>query len=273
MTVRARAWVLLPALLGLGACIIPDSLINVQPNRTNPGTVRIVHAVALSQQVNDACGEEPGFQVCPQPGVTLLPGLIELENQAFCVCETGRDGTFLGGFDIFVEDPDVDEDGEPSDPIFGAFLLDVPDDAESVSSYVAYTNYLPTNQPAQPYAAGTYEQPIERPATNLRSWAVGIETTLDLCNDNNGEALSPGLHNLRFVATDRPWPQPVLLDDDGLPTRSGDDFVRDDSAEPLAGVPDLPAGASYDTIDFVFRCVDEASEEGANVCNCEEVPG
>lgn len=274
MTTWRRGFVLLPVLIG--ACIIPDSLIDVQPNRTNPGTVRIVHAVALSQQVNDACAEEPGFEICPLPSVTLLPGLIqpeEPENQAFCICETGRDGNFLGGFDIFVEDPDVDEDGIPTDSIFGAFLLDAPADAEAVSSYVAYTNYLPTNQPARPIAAGTYEQPIERPATNLRSWAIAIDTAMDLCNDNNGEALTPGLHNLRFVATDRPWPQPILLDEAGLPQRDGDDYLRDEAADPLVGVPDLPAGASYDTIDFVFRCVDEADEQGANVCSCEEADG
>lgn len=261
------------AALGLGcACIIPDTDIDVQPNRTNPGAVRIVQAVALSNQANAACAEEPGFQVCPVPPDTVVPGLIELENQAFCVCEGGgRDGNSIGGFRIFVEDPDVDDDGGPRDAVIGAFLLDVDPDADSLSQFVAYTNYFPTNRPAQRSAAGTYEQPIERPATNLQEWTLGLDTTVDLCNDNNGASLDPGLHSLRILVTDRPWPFPVEVDK-GLPKREGSGFKRDETLEALVGVPDTPGGASYDTADFVFNCLDE-SLEGINVCNCEEVEG
>lgn len=267
---RARAGLLL-AVLGC-ACIIPDTDIDVQPIRTNPGAVRIVQAVALSTQANEACADEPGFQVCPVPPDTVVPGLIELENQAFCVCEGGgRDGNALGGFQIFVEDPDVD-DGIPRDALLGALLLDVDPGAESLSPFVAYTNYFPTS-PAQRSAAGTYEQPIERPASNLQEWTVGLDTTVDLCNDNNGTPLTGGLHSLRVIVTDRPWPFPVAVDENGLPKRAGDGFERDETAEPLVGVPDTPGGASYDVADFVFRCVDESDEEGSNVCNCEEVEG
>ena len=263
------------ALLGVGlgcACIIPDTNIQVQPNRTNPGTVRIVQAVALTTEANDACAEEPGFQVCPLPPDTVVPGLIEVENQAFCVCEGGRDANALGGFDIFVEDPDVDEDGEPRDTLLGALLLDVVEGEEPLSQFVAYTNYFPTNRPAQPAVAGTYEQPIERPPTNLRSWTLGVDTNVDLCNDNNGTPLAPGLHSLRVMVTDRPWPLPIA-EDDGRPEIDGDAFVRDELQEALVGIPDTPGGASFDAVDFVFRCVDETTEEGANVCNCEEVAG
>lgn len=259
------------AALALGcACIIPDTNIGVQPNRTNPGSIHIVQAVALSTQANEACAQEPGFEVCPLPPDTVVPGLIEVENQAFCVCEGGRDGNALGGFDIFVEDPDVDDDGEPRDTLIGAFLLDVDPDAEQLSQFIAYTNYFPTSGPAQRIPS---EQPIERPATNLRSWTLGVDTTVDLCNDNNGTPLMPGLHNLRVLVTDRPWPFPVVLDSEGLPTPAGDGFARDESQDARVGVPDTPGGASYDVVDFVFRCVDESSEEGINVCNCEEVEG
>ncbi len=263
------------ALLGVGlscACIIPDTNIQVQPNRTNPGTVRIVQAVALTSEANAACADEPGFQVCPLPPDTVVPGLIEVENQAFCVCEGGRDANALGGFDIFVEDPDVDEDGEPRDTLLGAVLLDVIEGEEPLSQFVAYTNYFPTNRPAQPTVAGTYEQPIERPPTNLRSWTLGVDTNVDLCNDNNGTPLSPGLHSLRVVVTDRPWPLPIA-EADGRPEVADDAFVRDELQDALVGVPDTPGGASFDVVDFVFRCVDDKTEEGANVCNCEEVAG
>ncbi len=262
------------AALGLGcACIIPDTQIDVQPNRTNPGTIRIVQPISLSAQANEACAQEPGFEVCPLPEDTVVPGLIEIENQAFCVCEGGRDGNALGGFDIFVEDPDLDEDGEPRDTLLGALLLDAPPDADPLTPFVAYTNYFPTNRAAQRFATGTYEQPIERPPSNLKSWSLGIDTKLDLCNNNNGAPLAPGLHNLRLVVTDRPWPFPVRTDERGWPEPDGGGFARNEAEDPLVGVPDLPAGASYDVADFVFRCEDETSAAGASVCNCEEVEG
>ncbi len=266
---RARAGLL--AVLGCG-CIIPDTNIDVQPIRTNPGTVRIVQAVAFSAQANAACADEPGFEVCPVLPETVVPGLIEIENQAFCACEGGRDGNAIGGFRIFVEDPDVDEDGAPRDALIGAFLLDVDPDADSLTPFVAYTNYFPTNRPAQRSPPGTYE-PIERPPSNLREWTLGLDTTVDLCNDNNGTPLAPGLHNLRVLVTDRPWPFPVVVDSNGAPQRAGDGFERDATQDAIVGVPDTPGGASYDVVDFVFRCVEESSDEGINVCNCEEVEG
>ncbi|MGH1340704.1 MAG: hypothetical protein ACRBN8_04080 [Nannocystales bacterium] len=271
----ARAGLLATLALG-SACIIPDTNINVQPNRNNPGAVRIVQAVALSTQANEACADEPGFEVCPVPPDTVVPGLIEIENQAFCACEGGaRDANALGGFGIFVEDPDVDDDGVPRDTLIGAFLLDVDPDAGSLSQFVAYTNYFPTSGSAERIPAGAYEQPIERPASNLQEWTLGLETTVDLCNDNNGTPLSAGLHSLRLIVTDRPWPYPVRVDEDGLPMRIGRDgpFLRDETADELVGVPDTPAGASYDVVDFVFRCLDESSDEGMNACSCEEVEG
>ena len=268
-TLRAGLWVA----LGLGcACIVPDTNIQVQPNRTNPGTVRIVQAVALTPEANAACAEVPGFEVCPLPQDTIVPGLIQFENQAFCICESQRDGNALGGFDIYVEDPDVDENGEARDALLGALLLDVEPGEEPLSQFVAYTNYFPTSRPAQPANAGTYEQPIEREPTNLRSWALGTDTKLDLCNNNNGTQLTEGLHSLRLIVTDRPWPFPITQDENGRPEVADEQFLRDESEDALVGVPDLPAGASFDVADFVFRCFDETTEQGTNVCNCEEAP-
>lgn len=253
-----------------GGCIIPDTRIDVQPERTNPGAVRIVQAVPLSPQADAACAEEPGLLRCPQPPITIVPGLIEIEDQAFCTCENGRDGNAAGGFDIYVEDPDVDDEGEPRDELFAAFLLDVPPNADLVSPFVAYTNYLPNNTPALRVLG---DQPIERPVTNLKAWSLGVETTVDLCNNNNGNQLTPGLHSLRLVVTDRPWPFPVLTDADGSPERNDGAFERDEALEPLVGVPDLPGGASYAVANFVFRCRDASSEEDGVGCNCEDFEG
>lgn len=259
--------------LALGpACIIPDQDIDIRPTRVNPGAVRIVQAIALTDPANQECTEASvGFAGCPIPPVTLPPpGLIALEGQEFCLCPQGqRDVNAVGSFDIFVEDPDKKDDGSALDEIFGTFLLDMPAGAETPSDYVAYTNYLPT-RPAVlvPLGLGTYAQPIERPKTNLKRWVLGGETRVDLCNNNNATALEPGLHSLRLIVTDRPWYVPVAVDSmSGQPMREGpNDYARLEQPA-LVGVPDLPGGASYAQANFVFNCSED--NEAESVCGCE----
>ena len=55
---------------------------------------------------------------------------------------------------------------------------------------------------------------------------------LDLCNNNNGNPLAPGLHDLQFMVTDRPFFTPPDFAD---PTQS--------SRHPQCGVPDLAGQA------------------------------
>ena len=273
-----RASMLAASWLVLGvssSCIIPDSDIRVEPERTNLGSVRLVQAIGLSNEIDAACRDASSLHLaCPVPPTTIpVPGLIALEDdQDLCTCPVGEsDLNAVGSFDIYVEDGDRDDEGNPTDRIFGAFTLDVADPDQGLRTVVAYTNLLSPEQPAQLVPSlgdGSYRDPIERPPPNLKSWTVGAERGVDLCNDNNGAKLAPGLYNLRLVVTDRPWYVPVELDSQGRPVYEDGVLQRQD-ADPIPGVPDLPAGATYDVANFVFRCLEPEDER----CDCvEEAP-
>lgn len=261
---------LVASLLG-AACIIPDTDIKVEPERTNLSGVRIVQTIVPTREVNASCASVSDFHLaCGLPPLSVPPGLIAEDGQTFCRCPAGEfDLNALRSFEIFVEDGDVDDDNNPTDRIFGAFTLDVPDPEGGTMTAVAYTNYLSPEQPAQlwPLGPGSYGDVIERPPPNLKAWTIGSEGAIDLCNDNNGSRLAAGLYSLRLVVTDRPWYVPVEVQDgkpvyeNGVLVRTGDD--------PMAGVPDLPGGATYDVAHFVFECLDAEDDR----CNCvEEVP-
>jgi len=166
-----------------------------------------------------------------------------------------------------VEDPDIDAAGDPRDEILGALLLDVPADAEDPSDYVAYTGRLPPEKPARRYLAQDV-QTIERPDPHLKFWSLGDRGgTVDLCNDEDGNKLGIGLHELRLVVTDRPWYRPLMLDLTGEPVRDEDgELVYGD---PVSGMPDLRAGATYDTTTYVFQCHDGADPPPGIECSCE----
>ncbi|MEX1369096.1 MAG: hypothetical protein AB1Z98_38570, partial [Nannocystaceae bacterium] len=86
-------------------------------------------------------------------------------------------------------------------------------------------------------------------------------------NDDDGSQLLPGLHQLRVMVTDRPWYRPPLLDASGEPVIEDGEPQLD---EPIVGMPDLPAGASYDTATYVFRCFDDNNDLPAGIeCDCE----
>lgn len=255
------------------ACIVPDSKLRVEGDAVNPGTVRLIQAVQITDQAHAACREEAvDLSACPVVPETLPFGAIDPASP-LCVCP-GRDGNALSFFDIYVEDPDTDEDGRPKDAILGALLLDLPAASVDPTPYVAYANLFPTNVAAAPVNLGfnSYTDAIERPEPLVRRWTIGAETPVDLCNDNAAAPdgkLAPGLHALRLVVTDRPWyraiePGPdgeIEFDDDG-------EILRVPIEEASVGVPDLPGGASYAIADYVFRCVDGDDPE-AN-CNCVE---
>ena len=273
---------MLAAGLAATTCIIPDADIDVEPPRTNPGTVRIVQAVSITEAANLACADvaEPDTprSACPVPPSTQNPGLVKGDDgQVFCVCPEGLvDSDALKAFDVFVEDPDVNPDGTPRDDIFGVFLLDVDPASEDVTAFVAYTKYLNPNEPAQLqfYGDGSYSDPILRDATNVKAWRVGGDGVVDLCNDNDGKPLEQErrLHALRLVVTDRPWYVPVRRDKNGAPMQDGDDFERADVL-PLIGVPDIPGGASYAVANFVFECQTEDAQAETAVCACEDPMG
>jgi hypothetical protein len=249
------------AAFALTGCIIPDSGIIVRGDFDNEGAVRIVEPISITERASQSCGELETFNECPNVPDTLPTGLVR-QNLCRCSEELERDANPLSFFQIFVEDPDVEADGTPSDQILAAFLLDISSNDASTTDFLAYRNYLSPEQPADLYTGGD-TRVIERADPGLRSWVVG-QDSVDLCNDNEGSKAPAGVHELRVVVTDRPWFRPPMRDANGA-------IVRDDEGEPLLGepifgVPDLPGGATYDTRSFVFTCGDEADAS----CSCVE---
>ncbi|MEX1362284.1 MAG: hypothetical protein AB1Z98_04115, partial [Nannocystaceae bacterium] len=157
-------------LLGSLGCIIPDADIVVEDQFLNPGAVRLVEPAPVSERADEECDRLTTLGGCPQLSDTLPSGLINPADFALCVCAGGRD-LGLGEFDIFVEDPDVDEQGDPKDDILGVLLLDMPADATDPSLYVSYTSLLPPDEPARRFRASVL-QTSERPDPHLKAWTI-----------------------------------------------------------------------------------------------------
>jgi hypothetical protein len=268
--VWSRRWMLGCAALVAGVgCIIPDNNIQVRGDFVNPGPVRIVQAVPISDQANEACARVSELTDCPLLPPTVPLGLLGADT-TFCVCPEADNNALLS-FDLYVEDPDV-VDGKPEDTILAALLLDMPESEEDPSTFVAFTNLLSGTEPATnvQLGFGGYQDSFERPTPLVRSWTLGRDSGVDLCNDNSGEKLDPGTHSLRIVVTDRPWYRPVLRDAKGEPVVESDVIVRvEDEASAKIGVPDTPAGASYAIADYVFVCGDGTDPDNPSPgCNC-----
>lgn len=265
------------ALVLTSACIIPDTGIEARGEAVNPGPVRLVQATALPMAADTACRELafPDLASCPLVPDTLPFGFIDID---LCVCPgTLVDNRALNYFDIYVEDPDADGDGNPIDSIFGAFLLDLPLPADDPTSFVAYETLLSPTTPATPvqFGIGSYGDAIERPEPLVRRWTIGdADRRVDLCNENASSPdpkLAPGLHSLRLVATDRPWYRPFVYDSHGEPKLDEDEQpIRVPPEEAAVGVPDTPGGASYAIADYVFLCGDGAAVDVEPVCDCVE---
>lgn len=265
----ARGVVIAGVLGSVGAstagCIIPDSGIVVEDEFLNPGAVRIVEPTPVTPRADEACDERTILGACPRLFDTVPSGLIS-PGIDLCVCPGGRD-LGLGEFDIFVEDPDVDDQDDPEDDILGVLLLDMPTDAIDPSPYVAYTSLLSPDDPARRFRASDL-QTIERPDPHLKAWTLSGQPGVDLCNPTEGTAEDlVGLHDLRLVVTDRPWYRPMLFDADGgvMLDEDGEPVFGD----PVPGVPDLAAGATYDTTTYVFQCHDGSDPPPGVECNCE----
>jgi hypothetical protein len=145
---------------------------------------------------------------------------------------------------------------------------------------VAYPNYL------EPCGAGVVVPSLDvagpgRTVPNeardtIPQWLFRLDDgsgrgTIDLCNDDGGRPVSPGLHNLQFMVTDRPFFRPPLLGPDAEP-------VEIDGV-PLfgprqCGVPDLAAGATYAVTHFVFSCRLAGEEtDPLGECDCAQENG
>jgi len=225
---------------------------------------------------------------CPQTPPPVVPsGFIRPQEGAFCVCpgEDSRDTRAITAFDIFAEDPTW-ERTSPRDTLYGVLLLDPDSTSDTPQSSVAYENYLAPceagewveetefwpkllmdnrnrrygdwGQPTEPDRGSPSEGRNVPAMWRFRIEDAGGRGSVDLCNLDNYEKLSPGLHSLEFLVTDRPFFRPVR--EDGT------------QAPPQCGVPDIAAGATYAVRHWVFECLDGSSSENAEQCACQELP-
>lgn len=276
-----RRGVLLVLSLG-GACIIPDRGIEFEGGPGNPGAVRILEPAPAPAAWGQWCLDrevditlknrdiETGTEAfCPSVRDTRPGGIVD--DGTFCICPQGqRDMNAPASWSIYAEDPDMDGD-EPEDRLYGVLLLD-PDTAGDAESKVAYQNYLEGCSRGEDTEATDVSKvfgdngermylyrvipPIARNPFPQWEFVVddAVHDTVDLCNDNNGEQLDPGLYNLQFMVTDRPFFS----------------ASRDDLEREQCGVPDLSSGATYAVTNYIFECIDGRLEENQDDCNCEE---
>lgn len=275
---RWLGW-MLPLLLTV-ACVIPDEDILIEDEFQNRHAVRIVEPVQLTPEAEAACDDVLAGNIkrCPQPPPTLPTHFLDpnLPDYEFCSCDKAagqRDTNALGTFSLYAEDGDRDEDDKPEDELYGAFLLDVePESPNPVTFFVNYTSYLDAETPAPAAGLSDYDDAIGRPSPEARQFLIddGTEAhSVDLCNGALGEnALERGWHTVQFIVTDRFWFTPVIFecpgggtdcsDADKVPATDGDGTVL--TAPPQIGVPDVAAGATYDSTSFHFFCRDALAD-------------
>jgi hypothetical protein len=247
------------ALVAVGGCIVPDRDIRIDPGIDNEGAVRIVERAPQLDEMDDICNVDPiedaDLRYCPEvPTASVSSGLVSPPFGEFCVCPAGsRDNHAAKNLRIFAEDSDPN--GDTPDTLYGVALLDL-DIRDEPPDAVAYTQYWSPGLPGERIdvedgdVGNRVAGPVGRRRGELTLFEFddgnadgSIDLEIDLCNDEDGDKLSPGMHNLRFMVTDRPWFRPPKA------------FV-DVLGNPQFGVPDLAAGATYATIDYVFECVD-----------------
>ncbi|MGH1340705.1 MAG: hypothetical protein ACRBN8_04085 [Nannocystales bacterium] len=272
----------LGAALFFGACIIPDRGIQLEGGPSNPGAVRILKPTLVPEQWTQWCDDidtdaviEDGTSAfCPQVRATRPGGLVD--QGTFCVCPQGQWDTDAPElWTIYAEDPDLDGD-DPEDTLYGVLLLDPDPLSEQPTAAVAFQNYLEPCAPGAPISPEEVRKPVSTASEAERTfiervvpsigrnpapqWAFEIDDAvsdhIDLCNNNNGNPLPLGLHNLQFMVTDRPFFRA---------SRDDSDLQREQ-----CGVPDVAAGATYAVTNYVFECLDGTLEENDGICGCED---
>lgn len=257
----------------LPACIIPDRDIRAESDDDNPGAVRIVESIPVVQELLDACEAPPRDPIhdtrgCPQVPQALAQGLIP--GGPFCVCADG-DANVLPEFTLWAEDPDRRRDA-PADTLYAVALLDLDPATDAPQNFVAYPEHLTPGGPGEYVASLTdgdgapLEPSVGRENNGLWRFRFGKDggQGVDLCNDDNGQPLGLGLHNLQIMVTDRPFFRPPRLDAEGEP-------VVDDAGRPVLlptqyGMPDLGRGATWAVANYVFECQDSSVLELGCTC-------
>jgi hypothetical protein len=249
----------------VSACILPDRDIRFESGLENESAVRIVQRAPITAQMDELCNpEDPQDEYddtfCPQVMRTRASGLVRPSAGDFCVCPTGDQRTILP-FEIYAEDADREGDSA-KDAIFGVALLDPELAVDYPWDSIAYERYWTPGREGERIGDGSEQvndrtaPPSGRDPVGLTVFQLGAtERDIDLCNQA-GRPIAPGLHTLRFMVTDRPFFRPS--------TFFGEDEVF---GQDQFGVPDLAAGATYATIDYVFECRDLTDEDAD--CDCE----
>lgn len=264
---RVVAW-----LVGLAAsaCIIPDRGIRAEGDDANPGAVRIVEAIAIVPELLEACALDPLDEAydprgCPQVPDTLRQGIID--DSTYCSCPAG-DGNVLPEFSVYADDPDR-RGTRPADTLYAVALLDLDPSTDAPQNYVAYPEHLTPGGAGEyvPQESLTTKASVGRESNGLWRFRFGKDggQGVDLCNDDNGQTLSLGLHNLQIMVTDRPFFQPPRLDEDGDPVV--DSRGRPVLLPPQHGMPDLGAGATWAVANYVFEC---QASDAQDACACLE---
>jgi hypothetical protein len=251
----------------VAGCIVPDREIRIDPGFDNEGAVRIVQRPPRTPEMDEVCNLEKDYDLayCPEVRATTRSGLLRASDGGdFCVCPVGStDKRALNSFEIYAEDGDVQGD-RAQDTIYGVAFLDLERATTKPQDFVAYRNYWEAGAAGERLDVGEEGKtrtapPVGRESTQVWVFQLNDGTRLlDLCNDDSGAKLPAGLHNLRFMVTDRPFFKPEQPVDDGGTMLFPRQF----------GVPDLAAGATYATIDYVFECKDAALDPPG----CEPIP-
>lgn len=250
MTARAPRLCALAALCAGAACVLPDLEIDVEDEQiTNRNAVHIVEPVLLLEAAHDGCPES----FCQQPYLrpdNALPYFLAPETYPFCSCGPNETSAkTLSSFKLFVEDRDEEPRSRtPKDDLFAAFFIDLaPSDPRPPSKQAFQGRVIPDDEPLD-LAEEDYN-PFLRSEPHLRQLPVGeYEIPLDPCNHADDQPLPVGFHTLKIMVTDRPWYKAKNI--------------------PQVGVPDLARGATFDSVTYVFYCLDGKSDENAERCLC-----
>lgn len=265
-------------LLSGGACILPDRDIRIESEDDNESAVRIVQRAPFVAEMDQRCNAEDEDDIdlafCPQVRRTLASGLVTPSEGDFCLCPEG-DRRAIPSFEIYAEDADRRGDSF-ADTVFGVALIDPSLTDANPSDAVGYLRYWEPGRAGERVGEADDTEtdrtapPQGRPAVGL--WVFPLddstgEREIDLCNEA-GRPLSVGLHTLRFMVTDRPFFRPRALDLEGEP-------AFEDNGDPAFGntqwgVPDLAAGATYATIEYVFECRDPSDPEADCLCEGDD---